>query len=42
MGKAGRALALNKFDLKIIVPQIVNLYRVILNYENKLKKYFVK
>ncbi len=26
MGKAGRALALNKFDLKIIIPQIVNLY----------------
>lgn len=26
MGKAGRKLALNKFDLKIIIPQIVNLY----------------
>ena len=26
MGKAGRVLALNKFDLKIIIPQIVNLY----------------
>ena len=26
MGKAGRTLAINKFDLKIIVPQIVNLY----------------
>ena len=26
MGKAGRRLALKKFDLKIIVPQIVNLY----------------
>ena len=27
MGKAGRTLAINKFDLKIIVPQIVNLYK---------------
>ena len=26
MGKAGRALALKKFDLKIIIPQIINLY----------------
>ncbi len=26
MGNAGRLLALNKFDLKTIVPQIVNLY----------------
>ncbi len=26
MGKAGRLLALNKFDLKIIVPQIIKLY----------------
>ena len=26
MGKAGRILALNKFDLKIIVPKIVKLY----------------
>ena len=26
MGKAGRSLALKKFDLKIIIPQIVNLY----------------
>ena len=26
MGNAGRVLALKKFDLKIIIPQIVNLY----------------
>ena len=26
MGKAGRLLAIRKFDLKTIIPQIVNLY----------------
>ena len=27
MGKEGRILAINKFDLSIIVPEIIKLYR---------------